>query len=199
MYAEVFGIQSPTPDIEAAAKWIQWAQAGISAGAIENEGAIRYNLDQFWRAKAAAYPSSSQTDRANLERLDTFAQGLWGALETGKIYASSPSYWDFWRSYIGGGVPSNPDAYKAASAAAAAAEGQKAAAQRAAAASPTMANFGTAMANLATQNKANIPQDIAGSQAFWKQPGVAPLGIPLVGWVALGALAVIVIATPTRR
>jgi hypothetical protein len=198
MYAEVFGIQNPSAAVEAAAKWVQWAQTGLLSGAAENDATIRYNLNQFWTAKAAAYPVATLSDQANLDRLDTWVHGIWSALETGKIYASSPTYWQFWKSYLTGGTPINPDTIAAATAAAAANAGQQAAAQRVSAESPAQSNFGAAMAKLAVQNTANIPQDVASARAMWTQPGISPLGIPLLGWAALGIIGIILVASPRR-
>lgn len=201
MYAEQFGVQNPAAPVEAAAKWVQWAQAGIQAGALEHEADIRYNLDQWWKAKAPAYAAGSGKDRADLDRLDTYAYGIWNALEAGKVAGSSPSYWDYFRAYIGGGVPANPDMYKAASAAALAAQGMQTMAKTTAAESPSTSAFGTAMAALGAKFQAEIPGNVSASQAGWKQEGKlpSPLGIPLWGW-ALGVLALgVVIYAPSPR
>lgn len=181
MYAETFGIQNPSDVIENAAKWVQWAQAGIMAGATANDAAIRYNLNQFWTAKAAAYPIATPTDRSYLERLDTFAYGYWNALETAKIYASSPAYWSFLNSYIMGGMPIRGDVIAAASNAATAAGGMEQAAIR--------ANQGAFTAGMTTyaQNQArNVALDVSASGQLWKQDGLSPLGIPLWAWIAGG-------------
>jgi hypothetical protein len=200
MYAETFGIQYPSPAVEAAARWVQWAQAGLMAGAAENDPTIRYNLNQFWTAKAAAYPTSSQTDQTNLDRLDVWAHGIWSALETGKIYSAAPGYWDFWKSWFTGGTPVNPDSMAAASAAAAANAGQAAAATRVTTNAPTLASFGTTMAALAAQNTANIPQNQASAANLWKQPGVPGVipSIPTWAWIAAAA-GVVILLTAGRR
>lgn len=182
MYAESFGIQNPSAAVEDAAHWVQWAQAGIMAGAAENDSTIRYNLNQFWMAKNAAYGNESATGRAQLDRLDTFAHGFWQALEAGKMFSASPSYWDFWKKYWVGGSPDRPEAIAAATSAAAAAAGQEAAANRVGGA------FGVNMATLAAQNAANIPQELQAANTGWSQEGVAPLGVPLWAWIA-GAAA----------
>lgn len=193
MYAETFGILGASPAVENAAKWVQWVQSGLTSGATENEAAIRYNLDQFWRAKAAAYPGEDETGRAQLERLDTFAQGFWNALETGKIYSSSPSYWSFWKKFWMGGAPDRPEAISAATNAAEAATMQEAAAKRAG------GTFGANMATYAQQSKANIPQDLAASAGLWKQAGVAPLGVPMWAWLAGAAALGVLLLMPRGK
>lgn len=186
MYAEIFGIESASDAVEAAAQWVQWAQSGILAGAIENEASIRYNLGQFWNAKAAAYGTEDEVTDGQLDRLDTFAHGLWNALETAKTVASPPSYWSFWKSYIGGGTPDRPEAIQAATAAAVAAAGQEAAAKRTAAQDPA---FSRGMTTLAQANAANAANDLRAANGLWTQSGIlpSPLGIPLWAW-AVGAL-----------
>lgn len=193
MYAELFGIQNASAAVENAAQWVQWAQAGIQGGATENEATIRYNLDQFWKLKNAVYGTEDAITDSQLDRLDTFAHGFWQALETGKIYSASPTYWDYWKKFWFGGTPDRPEAMAAATQAAAAAAGQQAAAQRVGGA------FGTGMATLAKNNAANIPSELAGSGQLWNQKGVAPLGIPLWAWIA-GAVALgVLIFIPKSR
>lgn len=188
MYAESFGIQNPSAAIEAAATWVQWAQAGILAGSTDNDAAIRYNLNQFWEAKNQYYPLADPVERGQLERLDTYAHGFWNALETAKIYAATPNYWQFWKKYWIGGTPDRPEAMDAATAAAAAAAGEEEAAKRAAAANPSNAAFGSGFAALGRANAANVSGDLAAASGVWKQTGVEPLGVPLWAWVA-GAAA----------
>ena len=192
MYAETFGINPASAAIEAAAKWVQWAQAGIMAGVSQNEEAIRYNLGQFWEAKNAAYGNESSTGKAQLDRLDTFAHGYWNALETGKIYSSSPGYWEYWKKWWMGGIPQNPDSIKAATAAAAAAAGQQAAAQR------TGGSFGAGMNQYAQNQAAAIPSHLRAAAGQWNQEGVAPLGIPIWAWIA-GAAGLALILTMPRK
>ena len=182
MYAEIFGIQEASAAVENAAQWVQWVQAGINAGATENESAIRYNLDQFWKAKAAAYPGESEAGRTQLERLDTWAQGFWQALETGKIYSATPSYWSFWKKYWTGGTPDRPEAIAAATTAATAAVRGQEAAKRAG------GNFGLDMSNLASRTSANLTSELEQAGTLWNQKGIAPLGIPIWAWIA-GAAA----------
>lgn len=193
MYAETFGIQGASAAVEKAAQWVQWVQSGLMAGASQNEGAIRYNLDQFWKAKTAAYPGEDETGRAQLERLDTFAQGFWNALETGKIYSSSPSYWNFWKKYWTGGTPDRPEAISAATNAAASAAGQEAAATR------TGGSFGQGMATYAQNSAANIPQHVASAGSLWNQSGVAPLGVPIWAWIAGAAALGILLLAPRGK
>lgn len=183
MYAELFGIQNPSAAVENAAQWVQWVQAGILAGAAENDATIRYNLDQFWKLKAAAYGSEDQTGQSQLDRLDTFAHGYWEALEAGKIYSSSPAYWDYWKKFWFGGTPDRPEAMTAATQAAAAAAGQQASAQRVGGA------FGAGMSTYAQNSAANIPNELTSSNLAWKQKGLEPLGIPMWAWIA-GAVAI---------
>lgn len=194
MYAELYGIQGASAAVENAAQWVQWVQSGLMAGATENESAIRYNLDQFWKAKAAAYPGEDETGRAQLERLDTFAQGFWNALETGKIYSSSPSYWSFWKKFWTGGTPDRPEAISAATSAAEAATQQEAAANR------TGGAFGQGMATYAQNAAANIPQNLASSNAMWKQTGALnPLGVPAWAWIAGAAALAILFLAPRGK
>lgn len=198
MYAESFGIQGASEAVENAARWVQWAQAGIMAGASDNEATIRYNLDQFWKAKQAAYSSEDATGRSQLERLDTYAQGTWQALEAGKIFSSSPSYWEYWKramlpfyNTLAGQAP-RPDAMQAATNAASAAAAQEAAANRAG------GNFGANMAALARRNAAAIHGEVAGAADLWHQTSPEPMGIPLWAWIA-GAVALGAVLLMQRR
>ena len=187
MYAETFGISGASPEAELCAQWVQWANAGIMSGAIENEDSIRYNLNAFWTEKTSAYANEDAQGQANLDRLDTFAHGIWNALESGKMVSASPSYWDFWKSYIGGGTPARPEAYQAASAAASASAGEAAAASR------TGGAFGAGMTKLATSQGAAIKNELAQSNGSWAQPGIANLGgIPWWAWVG-GAMAILLL------
>lgn len=188
MYAEAFGINGAAPEVEEAAKWVQWAQAGILAGATANDGAIRYNLGQFWQVKSNIYQTADAVGKTQLDRLDTFAHGFWQALETGKMYSATPSYWDFWKKWWIGGTPDRPESIQAATAAAAAAAGQEAAAQR------TGGNFGAGMTQYAQNAAAAIPAQARSAAGLWEQTGVSPLGIPLWGWLAgAGILAVLIL------
>lgn len=186
MYAETFGIQNADAQVELAAQWVQWAQTGIMNGAASNETDIRWNLSQFWNQKAAIYNTEPKTQQTNLDRLDTYAHGLWNALESGKIFSSSPGYWDYWKAYLFGGTPSNPGAYAAASAAAAASAGEVQAA------TATGGDFGTDFATLAQNQAAAIPGELAAAQGFWDQPGMSPLGVPLWAWAA-GAIGLFLV------
>lgn len=197
MYAEQFGIQAPSDVVENAAKWIQWVQAGVLAGAAENDATIRFNLNQFWSLKQAAYPIANGTDQAALDRLDTFAHGFWNALETAKIYASSPGYWAYWTKFWTGGTPARPEALDAATAATAAAIGMQTNAA-ASAANPANAAFASGMTNYAQIQAANVAMDVKNANSFWNQLGVSPLGVPLWAW-ALGAVALFVLLSPSRN
>jgi hypothetical protein len=126
---------------------------------------------------------ANPTERAQLDRLDTFAHGFWNALETAKIYASSPSYWNFWKKFWTGGTPDRPEVMDAATNAAAAAAGEEAAAQRIAA-TPENQAFAAGFTTLAQGNAANVAIDTRNAARLWNQPGVDPLGVPLWAWVA---------------
>lgn len=180
MYAETFGIQNPSAEVELCAQWVQWAQTALLAGATSNETEVRWNLTQFWNEKAAAYYAEDETGRQNLEKLDTWAHGLWNALESGKVYSASPSYWDFYKSFFAGGTPARPEALAAASAAAAASVGEKAAAERAG------GTFGTGFAQQAQNQLNNLPALAADASRLWKQPG-AIQSIPTWAWIAAAA------------
>jgi hypothetical protein len=197
MYAETLGIQNPSPAVEEASKWVQWSLAGVQYGA-EKEDQTRYNLDQFWKAKAAAYPTASAEEQGQLERLDTLAHGVWDALETGKMYRSTPGYWDYLKAYAFSGVPLNQGAIEAAQQAAKAQAGELAAAQRAAAASPAQVSFGAGLSRLATQNQANLPSQLAQAQRQWKQPGMDLLGVPIWAWIAGAATIGLLLITEKR-
>lgn len=188
MYAETLGIPNPTAEIETAAQWIQWALVGVQDGG-NKESEVRWNLDQFWKVKNAYYPRATAEERGQLERLDTFAHGIWDALETGKMFRSTPSYWSFLKSAWFGGTPVNPDQIAAAAAAAQAEAGQIAAAKRAAAATPTQTAFGAGLARLGTQNQTNLPGQLSQAQRQWTQPGI----IPSWAWIAAAGIAALLI------
>jgi hypothetical protein len=192
MYAEGFGIANASAPIESAAMYLQWVQSEILNSATDNDSVIRYNLNQFWQAKADYYPIADQNERAMLDRLDSYAYGFWNALETAKIYTSSPSYWDFWKKFWIGGTPDRPEAMQAATAAAAAAEGQKNAAQRAAEENPKNNSFAAGFTALAKANVAAAPKDLAQATGIWSQTGMEPLGIPLWTW-GIGAAALVLL------
>jgi len=172
--------------VEDAAKFVQWAQYAILQGASENEAKVRYNLDAFWKAKAAAYGSQSAEGKTQLDRLDATAHGIWNALETGKIYSASPSYGDFYlKNVITGGTPARPDADAAAVRARAAAIGAAAASVRAN--QPSLSAY-------YTRTAAAIPQHQATASGLWEQEGKTLLGIPIWAWLAgAGILAVLIL------
>lgn len=188
MYAETLGIPNPSPAIETAATWVQWSLVGVQDGA-NREQEVRYNLDQFWKVKAAYYPNASNEERGQLERLDTFAHGVWDALETGNMFRSTPSYWEFLKSAWFGGTPVNKDQIALAAAAARAQEGQRQAATRASAAATTQTAFGAGLARLATQNQQNLPGQLAQAQRQWSQPGI----IPSWAWIMAAGVALLLI------
>lgn len=184
MYAESFGIATPADaGIETAAKWVQWAQYGIMQGASENEQAIRYNLDQFWKYKATQYPIQSAEGRRQLELLDTWAHGLWSALEQGKVQSSPAGFSEWVRSRVTGTAPVRPEAVAATAAVKAAAVSQQRAAL--AAQSPVAA----ALASLGVRDAAQADAQAATAEKWWT--GTGPFGIPKAVWIGAGVVAVL--------
>jgi len=187
MYWEAVGLQGSASSaaIEDAARWVQWAQDQMLQGAANHEDNIRYNLDQFWQAKAADYYSEPAEGQNQLDKLDVIAHGLWEALETSKIYSSSPSYWDYWKKFWAGGTPDRPNAQAAAQAATAADQAaQKAAAQ---AGGQTAAAFVPFFQSAET----NVQNDVNQANQLWKEAGVSIGGIPLWVWAVVGIGAVV--------
>lgn len=167
--------------IEEAAKLVQWAQYAIQQGASENEQAIRYNLDQFWKQKAALYNLESTEGRIQLDMLDARAHGVWDALESGKIFSASPSYAAFYAKQLTGGTPARPDAEAAAQRAKAAALGAAAAATRA---------YQPSVSAAFTRRAALTSSDLSQSTGLWKQDAKTLLGIPIWAWLVGGGIIV---------
>lgn len=191
MYWEALGLAgSPSsPLVDELAKYIQWAQTGILAGGnqtgifggiSDNESAIRFNLNSFWSEKGAAWASASKEEQDDMVRLDIYAHGLLEALDQGKVYSSSPSYWEYWRTYVFGGTPRNPDSVEAAK------EGFQAAKD----ASKAAATVGqTDLASFYSQTAKNIKTSVGDAAKQWDQgSGMDFMGIPLWAWgLGIGA------------
>jgi len=197
MYWEYLGLPgSPaSADIDALAKWVQWAmqeiEAGISGSTTyldangydvhvgANEDLIRYNLSQFWNSKDAVLAATSdETAKRQIYRLDMLAHGCLDAVDQGKIYSASPTYWDFWKSYLFGGTPPRDVSAQSAEAVQAS---QDAASAASAAGLPTLATY-------FTNEAATVQQTVANANGFWNQPGVMNVGG--VAWYVWAALAV---------
>ena len=193
MYWEYLGLPG-TPasaDVDALAKWVQWAmqeiEAGISGSSVyvtdsgevhmgANEDLIRYNLSQFWNAKDAVIAALPEAGKRQVYRLDMLAHGCLDAVDQGKIYSESPGYWAFWKAYLFGGTP--PRDVSAYSTEAVQAS-QDAASAASAAGLPTLATY-------FTQEAASVDQAVANANAFWAQPGVLNVaGVPWYVWAAL--------------
>jgi len=180
MYWQNLGLAgSPaSPAVEDAARWVQWAQAGIL-----DDAKTRYNLDRFWKAKAAAYNSESITGRQQLEKLDVLAHSVWQALEEKKAVTAAPPFLAALASSILGGTPARPAAAAPAAAARTASAGVVAASRR------VGAEWGTGFEQY-SQTAARSVQ--ATGDAAWKAPGGEFLGVPVWAWLAgAGALAVV--------
>ena len=137
MYWESLGLPGSAVSemVEELAQYVQFAFYGLSRPGytlddykpIQEE--IRYNLNVFWETKAEVLNGDlSQEERDQLYRLDIVAHQILSALDSGAIYAGTPTYFEFFKAFITGGVPSRPESD------AAAAEGIKAANDAAAAA-----------------------------------------------------------------
>lgn len=163
------------PQIEDGARFVQWAVYAMTQGAAENDAKIRYNLDQFWKLKAAHYGGSSALERGQWDKLDGLAHGAWNALETGKIYSAMPSYGSYLRATVIGGSPARPEAITAASAATTAAQRAAQLAQQAQ--QPAMATYYT---NTAASTRAHV----AAAESLWNQAGMEFLGVPAWAWIA---------------
>jgi hypothetical protein len=166
--------------VEEAAKLVQWASYALQQGASANEAKIRYNLDAFWKAKAAAYGSQTPEGKTQLEKLDAMAHGIWNALESGKIYSASPGYLDFYlKNVITGGTPARPEADAAA---------QRARAAATAAAAASVRASQPALANYYSRTAAAVPQHQKAAAGLWEQTGKEWLGIPVWAWLVGGGI-----------
>lgn len=174
MYTEALSLGEPaSAQVDAAAKFVQWAQFGILSGASKNDATIRYNLNAFWSLKAQTWGNASQAERAQLERLDVLAHGLWNALETGKVISAPPGYASFWASTVFGGTPSRPGAVQAAQGAASATAGLSAAADR--------ARF---LQAYAAQERASLGARQKAGDDIWSRKAPGWFGIPWWAWAA---------------
>ena len=187
---------SPLSDgVESLAKWIQWAMAGILAGQsgtstyvadngevhiASNEELIRYNLRQFWDEKSSVLLGAGDEEKKQIYRLDAMSHGILNALDSGKMYSESPTYWAYWRTWWTGGSPARPSTEAIAE------EARRAALDAAVASDdaglPTMAAYYRVAA-------ANVDQQVINSNQFWSQPGALNVaGVPWYLWIA-GAVA----------
>jgi hypothetical protein len=185
MYAEVFGFTATSPGVEEAAKWVQWAQYGIMQGASKNDPTIRYNLDQFWKTKAQVYQVEGEQGRKQLEYLDTWAHGLWSALESGRVVSAAPSFAAWIGSSVTGSTPARPAAAQAMTNLQTLTTAQV----RAAEASGSTAAL--AIAAQGRQAASTAAASKAAADAWWKAPG--PLGVPVIVWAAAAAAGILLI------
>lgn len=166
-----------SPAVEEAAKWVQWAMAsGTSA---DKADVVRYNLDQFWKAKSAAYPSQTAIGRAQLEKLDALAHGVWSGLETGEIFRQGPNFAAWLVNSVFGSQLGTGSREAAAARASAANAGAAAAAARAG---------GTWGGGLNSFFKALPSGQSLARDASGIDSGSGPMGIPIMVWIAGGAL-----------
>jgi hypothetical protein len=192
MYWELVGstVQPALSDrVEELAKWVQWAMYSTTQGASANEDVIRYNLNQFWAEKDKALPlAQSEDEKRQIYRLDMMSHGILNAVDSGKLYSVSPSYWDFWKSYVFGGTPPRETAGVQA-------EAKQAAVDAAAAAEKAgLPTFATYFSNVNMQSD----QAVAAANAFWKQPGELNVGgVPWWVWAG-GALAALLFLQRSR-
>lgn len=77
-----YGVSSTLTE---AGHWVQYAEYSeglVEAEGDENEQNTRYNLQQWWAAKADLYPTASPAIQADLNTLDMWAHRWWGQLES---------------------------------------------------------------------------------------------------------------------
>jgi len=208
MYWEALGLPgtAETPFVEELAKWVQWAQTGCMSGASENEEEINYNLDMFfetryqgiqgntdWNDEAELYGANTATELRQVAQLDTRAHGLRHALNSGLIYSRSPSYWEYWKSYMIASFTGTPtDVYRDITDETGAAEQAALDAADAArmAGQPGMESYFRRAAE-------QVKDTVADANRIWKAEG-ADIGIPggintlligaaaLVAWIVIG-------------
>lgn len=183
--------------VEGLAKWIQWAMTGVLSDVsgssayvadngevhmASNEDLIRYNLRQFWDAKASVLSSAgSDEEKRQIYRLDAMSHGILNAVDSGKLTSASPTYWAFWRAWWVGGAPDRPQTEAIAE------EARQAALDAAEASSD--AGLPT-MAEAYRQIAANVDQNLIDSNQWWSQPGALNVaGVPWWAWVAGAAAA----------
>lgn len=172
--------------VEMAAKWVQWAMHGVTAGAVANDATIRYNLDQFWREKAKIYSAESAEARQQLESLDAVAHGVWAALESGKVVSNPSNFFPWMAGKITGQAATREGANQAAGNVILAAKGME---TRSAAGSGALVSY-------ARQIQANAAAEKEKADKWWDKGG--PLGIPLWGWAAAGAAVLVGIMSMRR-
>jgi len=184
--------------VETLAQWIQWAMAGVNSGIggetlvttnpltakwYKTEDVIRYNLNEFWNAKGPILAqASTDGEKAQIYRLDAMSHGILNAVDSGKLYSESPSYWEYWKSWWTGGTPTRPSTQTIAD------EARRAALDAAdasrAAGLPTMASY-------YEQAAANVENQVMDSNSFWSQEGALNVaGVPWWAWI-LGGVGVI--------
>lgn len=174
MYAEAtIRATAVSPAVEDAARWVQWAQASVM-----EEAKSRYNLDQFWKAKASAYPNEGADGRAQLEKLDVLAHATWSALEQKKSVTASPDILPGLLSALIGTTPNRPGADQAAKQAMIAAQGAQAASRR-------LGGWGGQIGAVSLAGARITPQE--GAKA-WKMPSTDFLGVPLWAWLVGGGV-----------
>jgi hypothetical protein len=198
-YAEWFklapsGNASEDAIIEIAAKWVQWAASGVMAGASSHDAEIRYNLDQFWKYKAANYYSLGQAGRQKLETLDTWAHGYWAALETGKQVSAPASLYQMVKGAVTGEAPVRSGAEIATANLKTAGAGMSASGTAAGTAQ------GVALAKLGTQWASTADAGKTQADDVWKKMmSLGPLGVPWLVWGIAGVVGVGLIMMETRR
>ncbi len=176
------------------------------AGASENEDEINYNLDMFfdaryrgiqgnldWNGEPEFFGANTETELKQIAQLDVRAHALRQALYSGLIYSRSPSYWEFWKSYMVASFTGTPEpVYRDITEEAGTAE--QAALDAAAAAReaghPSLETY-------FTREAAKVKDTVSDANKFWQAKG-ADLGIPggintlligaaaLVAWIVIG-------------
>lgn len=176
MYWETLNLsgKASSAAVEDAARWVQWAQAGIM-----DDQKTRYNLGEFWKAKASAYPNETAEGKAQLEKLDVLAHGIWSAIEQKKSVTEAPSFLSSLASTVLGLQVKRPaEADLAAKRAAIAAQGSVAASRRI---GGWGSGIGTAATNTASTTKAEGDKAWSGMQS-------EIMGIPTWAWLVGGGL-----------
>lgn len=165
--------------VEEAAKWLQWAIFGGTSA--DKAPVVRYNLDQFWKAKAAAYPVQSALGREQLEQLDVLAHGVWSALETGAIFQQGPNFGAWLVNSVFGTKWGTSDRDETAARLDAANAGAVAAAAR------VGTSWGQSMGQGVAKFKGG---DYYAGVASSIDSGAKPGGVPLWVWIAGGAVVI---------
>ena len=185
MYWEALGLPSvaSTWRIEELAKWLQWAETGISQGASSNEAEIRYNMNRFWGAKEAMYPTFDEDERREANILDVRAHGLLFALDDGLIFSRSPNYWQYWRSFWAATFTGNPESVQRPDIPELASEARQAALDASAGASLAGQPY---MANMFSQMADNVSQSVSDSNSMWAAKGIDVVPGGIRAWLILG-------------